>query len=115
MKNMVILLDTNVLIDYLATREPYFQDAKNIMKLCTTGEVIGYAVLHSISNIFFILRKVCDDQKRRKLLKELCNIITVTGASHNRVTEAIERGEFTDFEDCLQDECAQENTLDYSI
>ena len=42
-------------------------------------------------------------------------MVTVTGASHRRVVDAIERNDFEDFEDCLQDECAQEVQADYII
>lgn len=40
-------------------------------------------------------------------LKDICKILTVTGASHEQVLEAIENIQFKDFEDCLQDECAR--------
>lgn len=29
MKNMVVLVDANVILDYVITREPYYQDAYN--------------------------------------------------------------------------------------
>ena len=48
-------------------------------------------------------------------MKKLCVVLHVTGASHEKVCDAIERGEFSDFEDCLQDECAQEVSADYII
>lgn len=40
-------------------------------------------------------------------LKDICRILTVTGASHEQVLEAIDNVQFKDFEDCLQDECAK--------
>lgn len=40
-------------------------------------------------------------------LRDMCEILTVVGASHERVLEAIDNVEFKDFEDCLQDECAR--------
>lgn len=49
------------------------------------------------------------------MLKNLCFVFQVTGASHNGVCDAISRGEFSDFEDCLQDECAQEVSADYIV
>ena len=33
MKNMVVLIDTNVLLDYLETREPYFEDSYHVLLL----------------------------------------------------------------------------------
>ena len=49
------------------------------------------------------------------MLKNLCLVLQVTGASHDRVCDAISRGEFSDFEDCLQDECAQEVSADFIV
>lgn len=36
-------------------------------------------------------------------------------AIHERVCDAISRGEFSDFEGCLQDECAQKVSTDYIV
>ncbi len=53
-KNMVnrILIDTNVLLDYLITRESYYEEAKEVILTCLEGEVKGCIASHSISNIF---------------------------------------------------------------
>lgn len=34
---------------------------------------------------------------------------------HDYVRNALERNDFSDFEDCLQDECALQNNADYII
>lgn len=49
-----ILIDTNVLLDYLLTREPFYSDAKKIIIACTEGKAKGCIAAHSISNIFYI-------------------------------------------------------------
>ena len=68
-----ILIDTNVLLDYLLTREPYFEDAKNVILSCADGKING------------------------KLLAGL------------------ENEDFSDFEDCLQMECAKSYGADYIV
>ena len=42
-KNMVnrILIDTNVLLDYVLSREPFFEDAKEIVVACMNGKAKG--------------------------------------------------------------------------
>ncbi|MFQ9088133.1 MAG: type II toxin-antitoxin system VapC family toxin [Roseburia sp.] len=54
---MVILVDTNIIIDALANREPYADDAKRIMEKCAAREITGILAAHSIPNLFYILRK----------------------------------------------------------
>lgn len=49
---MVILLDTNVLLDYLETREPYFEKFYRVLLICAEGRVEGYMAFYSIPNIF---------------------------------------------------------------
>lgn len=41
--------------------------------------------------------------------------LTVTGASHEKVVDAVNREDFPDFEDCLQVQCAKKIKADYII
>lgn len=104
---MVILIDTNVALDFLTMRQPFYVDARKIISLCASEKVQGVIAFHSLPNIFYILRKSHSDTDRRKMLRKLCMVLRVVGASHERVCSAIERDDFADFEDCLQDECAR--------
>lgn len=112
---MVILIDTNIVLDVIQGRKPYCEVAADIFTLCAMKKVTGYIALHSVSNIFYILRKSYSIEERRKILKDVLKIFTVTGASHQRVLEALGKEEFKDFEDCLQDECAKEIQADYLV
>lgn len=112
---MVILIDTNVLLDVLQGRKPFLQESGEVIRLCGERSVKGYMAPHSVSNIFFIMRKNCSGEQRRLLLKGLLKIIRVGGINHESVVEALKREEFSDFEDCLQDECAKGIGADYII
>lgn len=112
---MVILIDTNIALDFLAVRQPFYHSAKAVLQACANDEVQGYIAFHSLPNIFYILRKNYSDKDRRSMLEKLCLVLQVTGASHDRVCEAIARDDFSDFEDCLQDECAGEVSADYIV
>lgn len=112
---MVVLIDTNVALDFLTQRQPFYHSARAVFQACASGKIEGYIAFHSLPNIFYILRKSYSAEKRRTMLERLCLVLWVTGASHDRVREAISREEFSDFEDCLQDECAQEVSADYIV
>lgn len=112
---MVILIDTNVALDYLTMRQPYYDDAREVIRICADEQIQGYIAFHSLPNIFYILRKIHSEAERREMLKQLCFVLQVTGASHEKVCNAIERDVFPDFEDCLQDECAREVSADYIV
>lgn len=111
---MVVLVDTNVVLDFLITREPFYQAASKILLKCAANEITGYIAFHSIPNLWYILRKVPED-KRREWMEDICSFLQVAGTCHDEVVVAIRNGNFRDFEDCLQDRCAKTVGADYII
>ena len=111
---MVVLIDTNVIIDFLITREPYFESSSKVMEKCAVRELEGYIAFHSVSNLWYILRKIPED-KRRKWMLDICGFLEVVGVSHDEVLKAIKMDKFKDFEDCLQDRCAKNVGAKYII
>ncbi len=110
-----ILVDTNVLLDYLLTREPFYGDAEKIIHGCVDGKAKGCIAAHSISNMFFILRKDYSAEERREVLSSLCSIFDVEGIDKAKLLSGLQNEEFSDFEDCLQMECAKAYKADYIV
>lgn len=115
MKNTAVLIDTNIILDILEKREPFYGSSNDVLLCCASKEINGYIALHSVSNIFYILRKQYPAEARRRLLLGILAFLQVANAKHENVRHALERNDFPDFEDCLQDECALENNVDYII
>lgn len=111
---MVILVDTNVVIDFLLRREPFEEAAAEIFRRCAEKKFTGYLAFHSMPNLWYILRKI-PESKRRAWLMDLCSIFQVTAASHEEVFRAVANENFGDFEDCLQDKCAKSSGAQYII
>lgn len=65
---MRILLDTNVLLDYILLREPFTQDAQKIIALCQQEILHGAIAAQSVADMFYILRKDISVEERRKIL-----------------------------------------------
>lgn len=112
---MVILVDTNIIIDVLMKREPYMQEAQEILVKCATREVMGVLAAHSIPNLFYILRKAYTLEERRSFVKNLCHIFNISELNAKKMLSAAENEDFLDFEDCLQEECAFESLADYIV
>ena len=110
-----ILIDTNVLLDYLLEREPFFDDAKKVILSCVDGKVKGCIAAHSIPNMFFILRKDYSIKERREVLSNLCSIFDVEGIDKTKLLSGLSNEDFSDFEDCLQMECAKSYGADYIV
>ena len=111
---MNVLIDTNVIIDYLQNREEFISSAQVVM-MCAKKEINGFMAAHSIPNIFFILRKEFSEEERRELLLSIIKIIPIVNINHDKIVSALMRKEFIDFEDCLQDECAEEIGAAYIV
>ena len=115
MRNTVVLIDTNILLNYITNREDqYLEQSVEIVKKCANGECIGYIAFHTLSTLWYVLRKR-SDSIRRQNLKDICKIFTVATASQIEILNAIEKDSFADFEDCLQDKCAKDVGADYII
>lgn len=110
-----ILIDTNVLLDYLLTREPFYEDAKKVVLACAEGKIKGCIAAHSIPNMFFILRRDYDAKERREILSNLCLIFEVEGIDKAKLLSGLENEDFSDFEDCLQMECAKAYGAEYIV
>lgn len=112
---MVILIDTNIIIDFLMKRQPYLEDAVKIVSLCTEKKVKGYLAAHTVSNLFYILRKEYSALQRREMLCALCKIFEISEIDKKKILAALENRNVTDFEDCLQMECALEVSAEYIV
>lgn len=112
---MIVLIDTNIILDVFLRRQPYTNEAQIIMTKCANREIIGYLAAHSIPNLFYILRKTYTQKERRRLIKNLCDVFYISALNVEKIKSAIENEEFEDFEDCLQEECAVEVMADYIV
>ena len=86
---MLVLIDTNVL-DVLEKREAFYESSNHVLSLCASKKISGCIALHSISNIFYILRKIYSAENRRRLLLGILKFLRVADVSHENVRHALE-------------------------
>ena len=115
MKNITVLIDTNIFIDVLQDRIPFTDNSQAVIGLVTQKKIKGAVAAHSITNLWYILRKTHSDEERRNYLLSLFELFDVVSIDKNRLVAALEKSDFKDFEDCLQDECAYGINADYII
>ena len=112
---MNVLIDTNVILDWIMAREPNAKNAKRIMEQCLFGNIQGYLTSHTITDIFYILRKDFSVEKRKQLLKLLCEELQIIRENCETILRTLQHKEWNDIEDGLQMQCAEEMNLDYII
>jgi len=115
MKNTALLIDTNVVLDWMMDREPFAQDSTKVLEICFDGKAKGYLVGHTILNAFYISRGCLNVDERKKILLHLCGNFIIIGIDKQTIIEALQNPSWKDLEDGLQMHCATTANVDYII
>jgi len=97
---MKVLIDTNVIIDVLNGRRPYFEASAAFLKLCGT-QVIGLLAASQTTDIFYLLRREGKTAAEAKaVVKKLTDNIKVVDVTAADVKSAL-NSDMADYEDAL--------------
>ena len=103
---MRLLVDTNIVLDFLPEREPFFQDAETLFTAIGSGQMVGYVTATTLTDIFYIARRQTQNIERARqavsitlAVMEICVVERAT--LENALTLAL-----VDFEDAVQVFCA---------
>jgi predicted nucleic acid-binding protein len=115
MSVLTVLIDTDVLIDFLTDRKPFTANAKKLMQKSHEKTMNAFLAAHSVTNIFYILRKHYSVADRKQRLTDLCKAVSVVEIGAELILNALANNDFDDVEDCLQSECATAINADYIV
>ena len=96
-----LFIDTNIIIDLIAQREPHYQSIAKIATLAKSKKLRMIATPLSFVNTFYVLSKHMDKKKLSGILTRLRIICDVAPTNANTVDKALASG-FNDFEDAVQ-------------
>ena len=105
---MRIMLDTNIVIDILEKREPFFANSYLVLLNALENGDLCMMPVSAVTDIAYILRKSGD--VKDKLLK-LSYMISLTDVTADDFNEAV-KSDMPDFEDALLAACAKRNKAD---
>lgn len=111
---MKVLIDTNVILDVLCSRQAFLEDAAKVFKLCEVSKISGYISALSVPNIVYIMRKELDVEKIKETLEKLSLIFTIADLKADDLKKAAGMN-FKDYEDAVQSACASRIRADYII
>ncbi|MGN0599676.1 MAG: PIN domain-containing protein [Oscillospiraceae bacterium] len=112
---MKAMIDTNIIIDVLTEREPYFQESHKVLSLCENKKIIGYVTASTITDIFYVVRKYTHNTELAyKCLGHLLDIVKVLPVTNDNIVAAF-IAKAKGFEDRLLAECAMANSCAYII
>lgn len=108
---MKVLVDTNIILDVLLDREPFAEDATRIFELIETGTIRGFIAATTITNIFYILRKLLGREPTMMAIQKLMLSFELCSVDRQVIEWAIGKN-LKDFEDGVQAACADISGLD---
>lgn len=103
--NDKLFLDTNVVLDLLGEREPFYYSAARITTLADKGEIQLVVSALTYSTIYYLLSRFED----KELVKEKIRKFKVIAETSDLTDKVVDKGlssKFSDFEDSLQYYCA---------
>jgi predicted nucleic acid-binding protein len=112
---MIVLLDTNIILDVILKRDPYINDAVRILSLSDSKEIDSFITANSVTDIYYIIRKSFDSvEDRKNAIKFILNIVSIVSVTETDVLKALDF-DFSDFEDALQTQCALKMKANFII
>lgn len=109
---MKLLIDTNVVLDVLLRREPFFRTAAEVLNLTQRDDVREYVSASAITDIYYIANKQMKDRDAvRDLLKRLLMVVSVAAVSEREIQNALDLA-WGDFEVSVQYSVALLNEMD---
>lgn len=100
-----LFLDTNVVLDLLGERVPFYESVAKIASLADSVQITIVVSALSYSTIFYLLSKFEDCEIVKEKLRKL-KVISETADLTDRIIEKGLESNFNDFEDALQYHCA---------
>ena len=99
---MRVLIDTNIVLDFLLQREPFFQDAEVLFQTIDAGQVTGYITATTLTDIFYISRKHTRSiEQARQAVSNTLKAMAICPIDRAVLESAFNSG-LDDFEDAVQ-------------
>jgi len=98
---MKVVLDTNVMLDIVEKREPFFSDSYQVFLKSAAGEFEAIIGASSVTDIYYITRRNCKDSRQAlSFIMDMLKVVTFVDTKAVDIQEAI-RLNFSDFEDAV--------------
>lgn len=98
---MKIFIDTNVIMDVLVKREPFYEQSEKVWALAAEGLLEEYISAISVNNLFYILQKLTSRVKAFEFVEKVLHDFRIVPLTRNILFQT---KQFTDndFEDSIQ-------------
>lgn len=109
-----LLIDINIVLDVLQKRESFYKTSAHLLSLVETGRVEGYLAAHSVTTLFYLIRKDKSASQARATLTSLLQFIKVAPVDQSTIEQALNL-DYRDYEDAVQMISALQTQADYLV
>lgn len=110
-----LFIDTNIVIDLLAKREPFYDEAAMLFTLADKQKIRLSVSALTFANTNYILLQSKKPAEAKLILRKLKLIVQVLSLDEKIVGLSLNDNDFRDYEDALQYFTALENGVDTII
>jgi predicted nucleic acid-binding protein len=110
----VVLIDLNVLLDVLQKRAQFYEASARLLAAVELGKVRGLVAAHSITTLFYLIRKDRSVADARATITNLLQFIEIAPVDQSTIEQALNL-DYRDFEDAVQMISAVQCKVDYLI
>ena len=96
-----VFVDTNILVDLLADRQPFSKFAIELFDLSEKNKVLLFTSSHSIATTYYLLKKYMIESKLRETILNLLELISVIPIDLPVLKKSL-ISTHKDFEDAIQ-------------
>ena len=111
---MIVLIDTNILLDVLQNRQPHYHDSAAVWNLVENNKLLGYVSVISFNNAFYVLRKQIGSAAALDAIKLVRSAFKVVPLDEGVLDGAISSCG-ADLEDAIQSSAATRVDAEYII
>ena len=87
---MKLLIDTNVVLDVLLKRQPFFEHAAKVLKLSAREDIEEFISASAITDIYYIANRMLKDKEKvRGLLQMLLKVVSIAAVSAEEINMAL--------------------------
>ena len=101
MKIKKIFIDSDVILDVVFEREPYFENSQQILNIIEQNIVAGYTSTLILANCYYIISNQKSILIAKKVINRLRSILNILPLTDKEIGESL-NSQFTDFEDGVQ-------------
>lgn len=102
---MRVLIDTNVVLDFLQEREPFAENAARLFERIDAGEIEGFIAATTITNIYYIVRRAAGRVVAQDAIMQVLSDLNICAVNLEILEQSLAL-DFEDFEDAVQYACA---------